>query len=194
MLAHAHATLLAGCDFVSRHPVMTVVSRSPLARKVRNRMMANRLRELDWFLGVLLEEAAAALDGSSHDAERFGLMSNTAKKLRLVEEMAGKVSQDDARLRAIGRVAVRLRRADRCRTAPAHERDIRLAGGDPLRDPWSSGDAEPRLTPQDFQSIAGFYRNLGDRWIKEVTLACVKLDFKPSDAYLKEANVACDGI
>jgi hypothetical protein len=194
MLARAHATLLAGCDFVSRHPVSMAVPTSPLARKVHHRMMANRLRELDQFLCVLLEEVAAALGGITHDAARFGQTSNTSKKLRLVEDMVGKVSQDDARLRAIIRVAVRLRRADQHRTVPAHTRDILLASGEWPRDAELTSRAELRLTPQAFQSIAGFYRDLGDRWIKEVSFSGVKLDFKTDDAYLNKANVACDGI
>lgn len=158
MPVRAHATLIAGCDFISRHKVTPAV-RNPWADKVHNRMVANRLRELDRFLSVLLEEVAAALGGLSHDAKRFARTGSTARKLRMVEGMAGKPSGHDARLRAIGRVAARLRRGDGQMVTASHSSDVLLAGGG--RQPGEQ---------QVLQSISEFYRHLGNQWIKEVPL------------------------
>ena len=156
MLNRAHATLVAGCDFVSQRQWEVSHARTlpcPWTQGVHNRLLANYLRELDRFLCVLLEEAALSLGGPDHDARRFARLRKTSDKLKLVEHMIGMPSRHDARLGAIRRIATRLRRPGTI-CQPSHAKDISLACDVSLE------------TPLALQSIARFYRDLGDDLMK----------------------------
>lgn len=177
MLAHAHATLVTGCAFVERHSFRPGLS-GPWARGVHNRMTANHLRELDRFLCVLLEEAASLLGGPDHDAPRFARLRKTSEKLGIVERAIGLPGGHDSRLAAIRRIAARLRRS-----SPASQaEDILLACDAPLD------------LPLALQSIARFYRDLGDQLMKKLLVKKQIIDFSETFAHMGDANVACDGI
>jgi len=176
-LARAHATLATGCAFVERHPFPPRFP-GPWAHGVHNRMTANHLRELDRFLCVLLEEAASLLGGPGHDAPRFARMRRTSDKLRAVERAVGLPGGHGGRLAAIRRIAARLRRS-----SPASQaEDILLACGAPLD------------LPSALQSIARFYRDLGDQLMKKILVQKQIVDFAESRVHIGTANVACDGI
>ena len=154
VLARAYATLVSGCEFVSQHPIRNDVS-CPWARRVQNRLVANHIRELDRFLCVLLEEAAVLLAEADHDASRFARLKRTSDKLDRVENMTGSPSQSTARLVAIRRISIRLRRPEES-SSPAYAHDISLVCGASL--PMSLA----------LPSIAGFYRSLADRLALEI--------------------------
>src|SRR5690606_2648096 len=121
------------------------------------RVIANRLRELDRFLSVLLDEIAVRLEGPAHDGERFARTSNTSKKLQIVESMTGAPSGDDVRLRVFGGIVASMRRG----------RDMSAArrSGDPLA---VTGDVDlDQVLALGW--ISEFYRNLGDRLMKEIS-------------------------
>jgi len=177
MLASAHATLVTGCDFVARRPSLPDVS-CPWKHGVHDRMTANQLRELDRFLCVLLEEAAALLSGPDHDAARFARLRKTAEKLHIVEGMIGMPSDHGRRLAAIRRIAARLRQP--CPTPQA--RDIALACGTALE------------LPLALQSIARFYRDLGDHLMKNIMARNKILEFSGACPQVESAIVACGGI
>ena len=186
MLNSAHATLVTGCDFVSRRQSQIGQSQialsCPWTRGVHNRLLANHLRELDRFLCVLLEEAALLLGGPDHDVRRFARLRKTSEKLRLVERMTGMSGGHAARLAAIRRIAMRLRRPEETCPPSSHARDISLACGVP-----------PGM-PLTLPSIARFYRDLGDELMKEISIRTQILDFSGTVAHMQEAIVACDGI
>lgn len=177
MLARAHATLVTGCAFVERHPFQSDIV-CPRACGVRNRVAANHLRELDRFLCVLLEEAASLLGGADHDAPCFARLRRTSEKLRTVERAIGLPGGHGSRLAAIRRIAARLRRS----SPDSQAKDILLACDAPLD------------LPSALQSIARFYRNLGDHLMKKILVKKQIIDFSRSCIHIEKANVACDGI
>jgi hypothetical protein len=194
MPARAHATLVAGCGFLSRHAPEAAVSGSPWAHKVHDRVTANHLRELDRFLSVLLEEIARTIGGPEHDADRFERANSTARMLRIVERITGTPSDAHLRLRAIGRIAQRLRRDQRPAKAHLLASDMLLASGGAPSGTGGQAGGGLRLSREAVQSISIFYRDLGDRLMEEARLFPVNIDFSADDTYLCQANVACDGI
>jgi len=190
VLGRAHRTLIAGCDFVAKRQSQIGAARDlscARRRGVHDRLLANHLRELDRFLCVLLEEIALRLGGPDHDARHFAQLRKTSDKLHLVERMIGMSGGHGARLSAIRRIAMRLRRPEeRGRPgetgASAHARDISLACG-----------VAPG-TPLTLQPIARFYRDLGDDLMADISARPQILDFPTNNAHLGRAIVACDGI
>ncbi|HZV19458.1 MAG TPA: hypothetical protein VFF84_12285 [Sphingobium sp.] len=160
MLIRAHATLVTGCDFVAQRRFQPGIACS-WTRGVHNRMTANHLRELDRFLCVLLEEGAALLGGADHDAPAFARLRKTSEKLFIVQQMVGTPTDHASRLAAIRRIAARLRRS-----SPASQaKDISLACEAPLD------------LPLAVQSIALFYRDLGNELMKKILVQRQILDF-----------------
>ncbi len=180
MAEQAYRTLTTGCAFVLRQPLPTNLA-SPWGMTVYSRMTANRLRELDRFLGILLEEAARQHGGAGHDPAKFARVSTTGRKLRQVERMIGRRSGDATRLAAVARIWKRLR-LPRPTGFDSHAADIALACGRPLE------------MPIGLRAIAEFYRNLADMLMGEISKNQQLLDFSAKQAQIEKANVACDGI
>ena len=169
----SYSTLLAGCEFVSRYPVVEGIAsgRTPsLAAKVQMRVTANRIRELDRFLAVLLNDTAGQISGAGHDAEMFDRISNTSKKLLAVEQLAGMAAADHDRLRAMGRIAARLRGPSHHWRAASLIADMGIAGGEIKeggKADLSHGKAVIPLS-LNLATISSFYQDIGRRVIQEV--------------------------
>ncbi len=167
------------------------------AQIAHTRMIGNRLRELDRFLSVLIEDVAAGSGPPGHDRKHFARLRNTPMKLRVVEEMFATGVDDDARLRAIGRIAACLHHCKgEVHTASIHD-DVLIARG------GENGPATPRknslsVDPQTLRAICSFYRGIGDRLLtlahNHERLRVPHLDFPAQSVHIPEANVACDGI
>ena len=169
----SYSTLLAGCEFVSRYPVVegSASVRTPsLAAKVQMRVTANRIRELDRFLAVLLNDTAGQISGAGHDAELFDRISNTSKKLLAVEQLVGMAAADHDRLRAMGRIAARMRGPSHHWRAASLIADMGIAGGgetEGAKKDLSHGKAVIPLS-LNLATISSFYEDIGRRVIQEV--------------------------
>jgi len=171
-LGRAHVTLAAGCAFLMR----TVEGRTASPAAVYARLQGNRLRELDRFLSILLDETAQAVHGPGHDASGYARLRNTPNKLRLVAGMqrrAGSATVSmEIRLRAIGRISACLNHCSGVVHAPGLHRDVLLAGGragEALAVSRTIGPVSDklRLSPETLHAIALFYREIGDRlWVQ----------------------------
>lgn len=158
------------------------------------RTAGNRLRELDRFLSILIDEAALFLGGPDHDGPSFARLRNTPNKLRLLEAMMGLASEEHGRLRAIGRIGACLHHCSgRIHRRSLHQ-DILLAQGETDISFLPTGrDEALRLAPQTLISICAFYGMIGDRLSAEVLRRTSDLDFRELRVHLARANVACDG-
>jgi hypothetical protein len=163
-LTHAHVTLLSGCAFWERQASS---GGSPIGEREGlpfTRLSGNRLRELDRFLSILLDEIALRHGGPDHDGSAFARQRNTSRKLYAVERMIGVTCLSDLRLRAIGRVSACLHHCSGAIHSSGLRNDLHLAAGS---DPASGdiGHAEERLllSPDSIIAICRFYRDLGDR-------------------------------
>ena len=168
----AHVTLVAACDFAAHHALRPAVSGCGRAQWINNRAMANRLRELDRFLSILLDDVAGMLTGvpaaPRQDAVRRARADGSAGKLRRIEGMTGTRSDDHARLRAIGRIAARLRHDDRPIHASSLSGDLRLAVGQSASAACFQAGNRFSLSAEAMGSISLFYRDLGDRLVKQI--------------------------
>jgi len=168
----AHVTLVAACDFAAHHALRPAVSGCGRAQWINNRAMANRLRELDRFLSILLDDVAGMLTGvpaaPRQDAVRRARADGSAGKLRRIEGMTGTPSDDHARLRAIGRIAARLRHDDRPIHASSLSGDLRLAVGQSASAACFQAGNRFSLSAEAMGSISLFYRDLGDRLVKQI--------------------------
>lgn len=172
-LGRAHATLIAGCAFLLR----TVEARTASPMEIYARLQGNRLRELDRFLSILLDETARAVSGPGHDALGFARLRNTPNKLRLIATMrpgdgTGAMTGIDGRLRAIGRISACLNHCSGVVYAPGVHGDVLLAGGRVgevaggfavLPRSLSLVSDRLQLTPDTLDAISIFYREIGDR-------------------------------
>ena len=169
----SYATLVAGCEFVSRYPVMIEQGSSnrstALEIKVHMRVTANRIRELDRFLAVMLDEAAGRIGGAGHDAEQFDRISNTSKKLRAVEMSVGMAAADHGRLRALGRIAARLRGPSHHWRARSLRVDMELVGAEGCANIDSRSGKASRSLPLNLSTISSFYYDLGRRLSEELS-------------------------
>lgn len=191
----AHATLRAGCAFMIRHAGDRAGAEHGLPAFAYSRLVGNRLRELDRFLSVLIEEGCRCLGDARHDARAFARLRNTPYKLRLLEAMLGRPSGDEARLRAIGRVGACLCHCAGTIRRPGLGEDVRLAGGAVGADAIpAEACARLDLPPRAIRSISDFYRTIGDRLLVAALRRPPRLDFPAPEAHLTRANVACDGI
>jgi len=186
--------LQAGSAFLVGHCGDQAQKRGPAASFAFNRLLGNRLRELDRFLSILLDEIALWLDRPGHDPRAFARWHNVPRKLRHVAAMLGEVSADEARLGAIGRARACLHHCG----GKIH--DARLSGDLLLAQGTAINTAVPpaspdmlRLSPEALRAIAEFYRTLGDKMVAQA-LGRSTLDFSASFPHMEGANVACDGI
>ncbi len=134
------------------------------------RVTANRIRELDRFLAVLLNDTAGQISGAGHDAEMFDRISNTSKKLLAVEQLVGMAAADHDRLRAMGRIAARLRGPSHHWRAASLIADMGIAGGEIKeggKADLSYGKAVIPLS-LNLATISSFYQDIGRRVIQEV--------------------------
>ena len=169
----SYATLVAGCEFVSRYPVMIEHGASnrstALEAKVHMRVTANRIRELDRFLAVMLDEAAGRIGGAGHDAAQFDRISNTSKKLRAVEMSVGMAAADHGRLRALGRIAARLRGPSHHWRATSLRVDMELVGAEGCANIDSRSGRASRSLSLNLSTISSFYYDLGRRLSEELS-------------------------
>lgn len=170
----SYSTLVAGCEFVSLNPVAregcAQQRATSLAAKVHMRVTANRIRELDRFLAVLLNDTAGQVSGAGHDAEMFDRISNTSKKLLVVEQLVGMAAADHDRLRAMGRIAARLRGPSHHWRAASLVADMGIAGGEEAataKKDLSHGKAIIPLS-LNLATISSFYHDIGRRLIEKV--------------------------
>jgi|GEM_PF-909619 len=168
-LARAHATLAVGCAFIVRHAQHRAQPGKGLPGSSHSRMVGNRLRELDRFLSVLIDETALCLGSLSHEPRSFARLRNTPNKLRLIEAMIGVEGEDDVRLRAIGRIgACLLHCSGSIHAEPSLRRDILLADGDTAGLSFLTDAAcRLRLAPRTLVSICQFYGSIGNRLLAE---------------------------
>ena len=166
------------------------------AQIAHTRMIGNRLRELDRFLAVLIEDVAAVGGQPGHDRERFSRLRSTPRKLRVVEEMFATGADDDARLRAIGRLTACLHHCKgRIHTASIHD-DILTARGSAKGPAWQQKEAL-LIDAQTLLAICAFYRGIGDRLLALAQIPRIHgadLDFLARRHQNLGANVAYDGI
>lgn len=163
-----------------------------------SRLTGNRLRELDRFLSVLLDEVAGSWGAAGHDGRSFARWRNTPRKLGHVHAMMGMdragVTRDEARLRAIGRISACLHHCAGTIHAPGLHRDLLLAQG---REAAAAFASPPpgllRLSPDAIGAIGRFYRALGDALVAGLPQRA-DIDFQSESAHMGTANVACDGI
>ena len=154
-LARAHAALVAGCDFMVRHRA-AVRPPTELAALASRRTTANRLRELDRFLSLLMDEIARSPRACGPAGRSVLLPGTMPGKLRRIEALIGVPSRDASRLRSIGRVQVRLRQDPGWRGR--YGRRPALIAADATRDGGPS--------PAALRSIGRFYRAVGDRLLR----------------------------
>jgi len=164
-----------------------------------SRLTGNRLRELDRFLSVLLDEVARAWGGEGHDGRAFARWRNTPRKLGHVHALTGTGIEAGARavarLRAIGRLSACLHHCAGTIHIPGLHRDLLLAEG------WAADAPAPairspdvlRLSPQAIGAIGAFYRALGDGLVESLPRRA-DIDFRGESVHMGRANVACDGI
>ena len=125
------------------------------------RLLGNRLLELDRFLSVLIDEILGAVAGADGQGAASPSLRNTARKLHQLDIMAG---SDDARLRAIGRIAAIFRHCDGVIHNVAIHDDMRLAEGlQPLAVNIGERGARLHMTPLTIVAICDFYREIGGR-------------------------------
>lgn len=125
------------------------------------RLLGNRLRELDRFLSVLIDETLCVTTGGGGDRAAARDVRNTARKLRQLDIMAG---PDDARLRAIGRIAAVFRHCDGLIHNVSIHDDMRLADGlQPLAASMGERGTRLHMAPMTIVAICDFYREIGGR-------------------------------
>jgi len=153
----AHGTLEAGCRFMAMRADEGAVTAGRWGEVAHARLLGNRLLELDRFLSLLIDEIPG-VDGQS---AALPALRNTARKLDRFAIMA---RPDDARLRAIGRIAASFRHCDGLIHNVAIHDDMRLAGGMPGA-VAGMGERGTRLclTPPTIVAICDFYREIGRR-------------------------------
>ncbi|HWJ71190.1 MAG TPA: hypothetical protein VNS79_14200 [Sphingobium sp.] len=121
------------------------------------RLIGNQLQELDRFLSVLIDEASRGAEAG--EAERP--LRNTARKLRQAAIMTG---ADEARLRAIGRIAAVFRHCGGIIHNVAIHDDLRLVDGLKASAAGASGrGTRLHLAPMTVVAICDFYRQMGAR-------------------------------
>lgn len=190
-LGRAHETLLAGCAFLlragDRRPGAVPLSPTD----VYARLQGNRLRELDRFLSILLDETARAVRGAGHDGPGFARLRNTPNKLRLVETMAAErgcahsAARDNGRLRAIGRISACLNHCAGVVHAAGMAGDVALANGRADENaPLSGASDRLRLSAQTLDAIGLFYREIGDRLLVQAKGQVPNLDFQADSAHM----------
>ncbi|MFS0738803.1 hypothetical protein ABC347_17285 [Sphingomonas sp. 1P06PA] len=101
-LERAHITMVRGAEFLAGWSDQEAGAVQPDA--ARTRFIGNALRELDRFLSVLADEAAACLAPADHDRPGFARLRNAPNKLRAVNAMMDLPSPAHEPLRAIGRL------------------------------------------------------------------------------------------
>lgn len=180
LIAVAHATLAAGCAFFEGRAGEQPVSDRGWAQIAHARMIGNRLRELDRFLSVLIEEVASDIGHRDHDRRMFARLRNTARKLRLVEDMVGTASGADARLRAIGRVAACLHHCTGRIHADSLHDDVRIARGAIVAGSFVPEKGRLRIDPLTILAICAFYRETGDWMLLRTGAKGHDLDFAAS--------------
>ncbi len=155
---HGRAAALeeAGATLVRASTFLRAAGQAPAAVPARSRahLACNALRELDRFLDVLVDEAAATLDGKLA-SRGFGRLRNVPNKLRAVHAVLDLPSPGHERLRAIGRVRECLhRRRGEARDAAIWD-DLAVATGHPPA-PAARG-AWLVLATLDLTPICAFY-------------------------------------
>jgi hypothetical protein len=125
------------------------------------RLLGNRLRELDRFLSMLIDETLCATTGDGGERAAWPHVRNTARKLRQLDIMAG---PDEARLRAIGRITAVFRHCDGLIHNVAIHDDMRLANGlHPLAASMGERGERLHMAPMTIVAICDFYREIGGR-------------------------------
>ena len=176
-LTRAYLTLLSGCSFWERHAPIGDKLATGRRSTIVARLTGNRLRELDRFLSVLLDEAALRHGGPGHDRRAFARQRNTPRKLIAVARMMDLDGPSIPRLRAIGRISACLHHCSGVIHAPALRNDLRLATGRDVID-----DEYPRLflSAESIAAICHFYRQIGGGLVR--------------DAVREGAALTCPGI
>ncbi|MPT49211.1 MAG: hypothetical protein E2598_12475 [Sphingobium sp.] len=181
-LLHAYETLNSGCAFFIRSAEDQPQSLGPQARYAFHRLMGNRLRELDRFLSVVLDEIVLMSAISGQDALTFSRWRNTARKLAKVEQILRTTTGDAKWLAAIGRICACLHHCGGKIHDAGLLQDVtmisaRAEAGYKVMPPLIS---EPlMLCPVTIYAIGGFYHILGDRLVAQAVLNPTR-DF-PSD-------------
>ena len=171
-LALAHQTLRDGAAFIGQSVRQSSYDNGDinlLGDMVEIRLLGNGLRELDRFLGLLIEEVADRIGSAEHDPRAFARLRNTANKLRLVRGMMELGSPDHRWLRAVGRLRVCLHHCGGEVRAPGHPAELSLAGcrfGEPER--ADSPRARLVLTSDALDRISHVYRRVGDDLVAEL--------------------------
>lgn len=168
-LWRAYATLSAGCTFVATEARQDDMTRE--AASGRLRMMGNRLHELDRFLSVLIDEAAALGKEPRLGDRFFTTMHNTPEKLRRLGDGGAGMEDLRLRLRAIGKICAYLRHCG----DDIHREDL---AGHLLAAEGRAGEGVPTEDPQNdlpeapafMASVGLFYRSVGDALVATVPI------------------------
>jgi hypothetical protein len=161
-LNRAYTTLVRGSDFLSRSlQARAEIGQDSLAGAGGAKVVGNGLRELDRFLSLLLDEAAAAICPADFDGAGFVRSHNVANKIDAFYDLAGAGSSDTDRLRAIGRVRACLHHCRGIVHDPSLWRDLRVAAGDGPRDGLPKPADRLTVTFDELGRICGFYARSG---------------------------------
>lgn len=168
-LERAHHTMVRGAVFLAGWADREAVEAWPDA--ARTRFIGNSLRELDRFLSILADEAAACLAPIGHDRPGFARLRNAPNKLRAVNAMMDLPCPAHEPLRAIGRLRACLHH---CGGA------VRAGGlGDGLSDAVAAAGAIGRISDlegqpmlsvctQHLANISIAYRAIADDLVRQV--------------------------
>ena len=167
-LVRAHAALAAGCAFVTLHAEVQS-QLEPDLPVPHTRLLGNQLRELDRFLSILIDEAALFLRAAGPTIRLLARLHNTPRKLGLLHAMMNLYSKDDARLRAVGRIAACLHHCEgRVHAGQALHRDMLLAQGRTRTSGLVTDFTDGlRLAPAMLVAICELYGTIGDRLLAE---------------------------
>ncbi|WOK35948.1 hypothetical protein [Sphingomonas sp. C3-2] len=157
---NAYRTLLSGCAFWERHASSKVQPHNEWAFAVQTRTNANRLRELNRFMAVVLDDIALHHGGPHHDHRYFLRQRNVARKLLVVERMIDVDCAAHAHLLAIGRISACLTYCSGVMYDPRLNGDVALITGRKLWDDTGHSDKWLRLESHAVTAICRFYRAL----------------------------------
>ena len=194
----AYRTLVRGTTFLGGRMADEAIVGN--AGALGPKVIANGLRELDRFLGLLIDEAAALTRAGRADPIGPGGQRNTANKLRSLHAALGSASPHHARLRALGRSRDCLFHCDGIvRRADERGGTFMTAGWPPsigLEDAplmtVALGEALV-ISTIDIRRVCDFYDQIAADLVarKGFLGATVALPLKTT--YIRHANVACDG-
>jgi hypothetical protein len=175
-IAAAYGTLERGSAFLARSlQARARAGQAAMSGAGGAKVVGNGLRELDRFLGLLLDAAADAVSNPEFDRQGFSRLSNVANKLDAFYRLAGltgMAARDAERLRAIGRVRSCLHHCRGVVHDPSVWDDLRVATD--IRSCAEYSKTPDRLTVSfaELAQICRFYAQVGSGLVATCSRNC----------------------